>query len=131
MPESLPSASVYDVQQGRLISQDNSVSWRQFKIVLIFSRVEMSTYLSLLKFPGRLCRFFSWSVITESDQFPLCGTKSDLKARSLWQGFVARGIGHTLVFVWKRRVFRKISNALFLQRKGVSVCSLIALYCFA
>lgn len=89
---------MYDVQQGRLISQDNSVSWRQFKIVLILSRVEMSTYLSLLKFPGRLCRFFSWSVITESDQFPLCGTKSDLEARSLWQGFVARGIGHTLVF---------------------------------
>ena len=74
------------------------MSWRQFRIIRILTRVEMSTYLSLLKFPGRLCRFFTWCIITESYQFPLFGTKSDLKARSLWQGFVARDIGQTLVF---------------------------------
>lgn len=46
-PESLPSASLYNEEQVRLVSQDNSVNWKQFKIILIFLREEMSTYLIL------------------------------------------------------------------------------------
>lgn len=46
-PESLHFASWYNVEQVRLISQDNNMNWKQFEI--IFIRVEANIYLILWK----------------------------------------------------------------------------------
>ena len=82
-PESLPSASLYNVEQVRLISQDNCELETIQNYTDIYQRGDEHIF-NPLKIHWLTLYVVHLVCHNGVDQSPLSGTTSGLKARSLW-----------------------------------------------